>query len=59
MLTVMLTTCALLCSLTHQGIHKSGTRHDVTVVHDDILYSLYSAYILQLEMSKLLNTELI
>ena len=47
MLTVMLTACTLLCSLTHQFIHKSGTRHDVTVVHDYMLYSLYLAYILQ------------
>ena len=36
-----------MCSLTHQGIHVSGTRHDVTFVHDKILYSLYLAYILQ------------
>ena len=43
----MLTMCALMCSLTHQGIHASGTRHDVTFVHDKILYSLYLAYILQ------------
>ena len=47
MLTIMLTACALLCSLKHHGIHKSGTRHDVTVIHDDISYPLYLAYILQ------------
>ena len=46
-LTVMLTACALLCSLENQGIHESGTRHNVTVVHLNISYSLHLAYILQ------------
>ena len=43
----MLTACALSCYLKHQGIYKSGTRHDVIVVNDNISYSLYLAYVLQ------------